>query len=378
MSAAFNQDSTESKKQVPTNSNGYDPSTFLHESDITITKELQTLLDQATITFKENQTNKTWYGRCIFLSWYCSLGDCTFCFRSTQKHQIKHAKNSRRSMGSVLLEAPFCKIFNWRIEFLTGGYGMMPDTELVEFVKTVSEVYGEKIWLNIGVIPKKRRDKLQPYVKGICASMETLHPELHKKVCPSKPIAPYDNMFQEITDNNEAFKKSIAVIVGMGDQINDMHYLFNFIEKHNLDRITLYALKPIKGGMFQTAPTPELYIEWLARIRIKFPNLEIIAGTNLRRSEEVKYLIQAGANAITKFPATKQFATKKAELLTSQIKDEKRDFISNLTTLKDINFEEEISKLTITKEYKEQMIEKLPNYLKTFLNPKDKDPKYQE
>ena len=118
MSAAFNQDSTESKKQVPTNSNGYDPSTFLHESDITITKELQTLLDQATITFKENQTNKTWYGRCIFLSWYCSLGDCTFCFRSTQKHQIKHAKNSRRSMGSVLLEAFSVKYSTGELNFL--------------------------------------------------------------------------------------------------------------------------------------------------------------------------------------------------------------------------------------------------------------------
>jgi len=257
----------------------------------------------------------------------------------------------------------------------------MPDDELIEFAKTVSEVYGEKIWLNIGVIPKARRDKLQPYVKGICASMETLHPTLHETVCPSKPIAPYDEMFTEIKNNNEPYKKSIAVIVGMGESITteeEMKYLFDFIEKHNLDRITLYALKPIKGGMFQVAPKPELYIEWIAKIRIRFPKLEIIAGTNLRRSEEVKYLIQAGANAITKFPATKQFGTKKAELLTKQIKDENREFISNLISLEGIDLFEEINRLDIKEEYKEQMREKLPNYLKTFQNPKDKDPKYQE
>lgn len=369
------------QKLIHKETTGYDASTFIHEADIHISSELQELLTKATNIFNKHHTKRTWYGRCIFLSWYCSLGDCTFCFRSTQKHKISHPKNSRRSIGSVLLEALFCRLFNWRIEFLTGGYGMMPDAELVEFTKAVSEVYGEKIWLNIGVVPKRRRDMLAPYVKGICASMETLHPQLHQEVCPSKPIKPYDQMFEEITNNQEAFKKSIAVIVGMGEGIpqeEEMEHLFNFIEKHQLDRITLYALKPIKGGQFQTAPKPELYIEWIARIRIRFPHLEIIAGTNLRRSEEVKYLIQAGANAITKFPATKQFATRKAQILTEQIEEEKRNFISNLTTLKNINFEEEINKLEINEEYKVQMKEKLPSYLKTFLNPKDKDPRYQK
>ena len=87
-------------------------------------------------------------------------------------------------------------------------------------------------------------------------------------------------------------------------------------------------------------------------------------------------MIQAGASAITKFPATKQFATKKAKIITKQIQEENRVFISNITTLKGINFEEEIEKLQIKEEYKEQMRDKLPNYLNTFQNPKDKDPKY--
>ena len=130
----------------------YDSSKFIHHQDIDITSETSQLLKQAAQIYSQYHSGKTWYGRCIFLSWYCSLGDCTFCFRTTQKHKIQHPKGSKRSMGSVLLEALFCRIFNWRIEFLTGGYRIFPKKEMLERIKLISKVYGEKIWLNIGVI----------------------------------------------------------------------------------------------------------------------------------------------------------------------------------------------------------------------------------
>ncbi len=347
----------------------YDSSHFIHAQDISLSPETQKLLNQASKIYQKNFNGKTWYGRCIFLSWYCSIGDCTFCFRSTQHHKVQHAPDSKRSIGSALLEAFFCKIFNWRIEFLTGGYGMMPASELLEYIKNVSAVYGEKIWLNIGVIPPAQLELFRPYVKGICASMETLHPEIHKDVCPNKPIAPYDTMFSQLV----GFKKSIAVIVGLGDTINDIQYLFDFIEKHQLDRITIYALKPVKGTPFTQGPSVDQYLEWIAHLRIRFPTLEIIAGTNLRRCEEVGYLMQAGANAITKFPATKQFGTKKAHLVTRYILDQRRVFTSNLTTLPEIDFYAEIDRLSIEEKYKQEMREKLHIYLKTFTNPVDKD-----
>ncbi|MBI2572520.1 hypothetical protein HYV86_01560 [Candidatus Woesearchaeota archaeon] len=347
----------------------YDPSHFIHAQDISLSTQTQLLCQQASKVYQENFNGKTWYGRCIFLSWYCSIGDCTFCFRSTQRHKVQHAADSKRSMGSALLEAFFCKIFHWRIEFLTGGYGMMPASELLEYIKNVSAVYGEKIWLNIGVIPPNQLELFRPYVKGICASMETLHPQLHKEVCPNKPIEPYDKMFTQL----QGFKKSIAVIVGLGDTTNDLHYLFDFVEKHQLDRVTIYALKPVKGTPFTQGPTVDQYVEWIARLRIRFPTLEIIAGTNLRRCEEVGYLMQAGANAVTKFPATKQFATKKAHLVTKYIQQENRIFTSNLTTLPEIDFYNEVDKLPIEEKYKQEMKDKLPLYLKAFSNPVDKD-----
>jgi len=272
-------------------------------------------------------------------------------------------------MSSLLMDALFCKVFNWRIEFLTGGYGIMPFSELLNIIKNVSVVYGEKIWLNLGVMAPSHIEQVKPYVKGIVSSLETMTPSIHEYACPSKPIEPYDKMFTTL----DGFKKSIAVIVGLGDTIDDIKYLFDFIEKHNLDRVTMYALKPVKGLEYTKGPSVDEYLQWIARVRIRFPKLEIIAGTNLRRCEEVGYLMKAGASAITKFPATKQFGTQKAHLITDLIKNEDRDFISNLVSIEGIDWIREIDSLDIEEKHKIRMKEKLPSYLKTFSNPVDKD-----
>ena len=77
---------------------------------------------------------------------------------------------------------------------------------------------------------------------------------------------------------------------------------------------------------------------------------------------------------MTKFPATKQFATKKAKLVEKLIRGEGREFISNLTVLPEIDWNSEIDALEIEDSYKEEMKKKLPLYLKSFQNPADKDP----
>jgi biotin synthase-like enzyme len=346
----------------------YNPKRFIHQENIKISKETKLMLERASKTYWENFDGKTWYGRCIFLSWYCSLGDCKFCFRSTQRHKIQHPENSKRTIASVLLEALFCKKFNWRIEFLTGGYGIMPFEELLEYIRLVSAVYGEKIWLNLGIMQPEHLEKVRPYVKGICASLETATPRVHEHVCPSKPIAPYEKMFKEM----KGFKKSVAVIVGLGDKFEEAIFLEKFIETHKLDRITVYALKPVAGTEFTEGPSVEEYVKWLATLRIRFPKLEIIAGTNLRRCEEVGYLIKAGANAITKFPATKQFGTLRAKMVEKLVKKEGRNFISNLSDISqvdEIDWGKEIDKLEIDEAVKKEMKEKVEWYLEKFRNP---------
>jgi biotin synthase-like enzyme len=354
----------------------YDSSVFVHVDQIALSETTQALLDQASKVFHDNFDGKTWYGRCIFLSWYCSLGDCAFCFRSTTSHKIRFKESAKRSLASVALEALLCRELGWRIEFLTGGYGMMSFEEIITYAKIVHEVYGEKIWLNIGALSPAQLDLLAPYIKGVCASVETATPQLHDAVCPRKPLAMYDAMLSMLATSYPQLKRSIAVIVGMGPAMNmvdDFTYLEAFVRKHKLDRITVYALKPVKGTPFSTPPTTEEYVTWLAKLRIAFPKLQIIAGTNLRRCEEAGYLMQAGANAITKFPATKQFATNKAKLVHELIQNQKRIFTSNLLSLPAIDWTQKILALSVSQEIKDEMLKRIGSYVHTLTHPVDKD-----
>jgi len=320
------------------------------------------LLLEAQKVYAENFSPVTWYGRCIFLSWYCDLGTCKFCFRSTIKHKIQHAKTAKRTLSSDLVEALLCKHLNWRIEFLTGGYKIFPIEELIKRAKLISQVYGEQIWLNLGVISKEELEQFKPYVKGIVSSIEAIEPELHNEMCPDKPIEPYEEMFEYAKD----FKKSMTIVIGLGEKKEDFELLTKFIEKHKLDRITFYALKPVKGTIFEetNGPKTEDYLWWIAQTRIRFPKLEIIAGTTARRYEEVGLLMKAGANAFTKFPATKMFGTPEAHQIEKDIKEAGREMKGSITELPDIDWNKEIDLLDLDEKLKEEVKEKLWLYLK--------------
>jgi len=323
---------------------------------------MKELIPEANKVYRENFGPATWYGRCIFLSWYCDVGTCSFCFRSTLKHKIKHAPNAERSLSSCLVEALLCKILNWRIEFLTGGYKIFPFEEMLTRAESISKVYGEKIWLNLGVIKKEDLEKFKPYVKGIVSSIETVEPKLHDSICPDKPIQKYEKMFGYSDD----FKKSATIVIGLGEKKEDFELLVKFIEKYNLSRITFYALKPVKDTEFENSEGPKTddYLWWIAKTRVRFPKLEIIAGTTARRYEEVGLLLKAGANAFTKFPATKMFGTKEAHRIEKDIKEAGRELKGSITSLPDIDWNEEIEKIGLDEELEIEVKEKLKVYLK--------------
>ncbi|MEK6938160.1 MAG: radical SAM protein [Nanoarchaeota archaeon] len=324
--------------------------------------ETEQLLQQAEKVYQQNFSPICWYGRCIFLSWYCDLGTCKFCFRSTQKHKIRFAPDAKRTLSSVLVEALLCKKIGWRIEFLTGGYKIFPMKDLVEMTRLVSKVYGEKIWLNLGVISKEDLETFRPYVKGIVSSIETVEPELHKFICPDKPVEPYEKMYHYAKD----FKRSMTMVIGLGEKKEDFSLLKKFIEKYQLDRITFYALKPVKGTIFENSngPKTEDYLWWIAQTRINFPKIEIIAGTTARRYEEVGLLMRAGANAFTKFPATKMFGTRQAHQIEKDIKAMGRKLKGSIIKLPKVNWNTEIEKIGLDKKLEAEVKEKMTLYLK--------------
>ena len=309
---------------------------------------------------------KVWFGRCIFISWYCDVGTCKFCYRSTQKSRIKHAEKAKRKLSSLIVEAILAKNLGWRIEFLTGGYKVYPFEELLNITKTISEVYGEKLWLNLGAITKEELKQFQPYIKGVVASIETISPELHKEICPDKAIQPYEQMLKDAKELN--LKTSMTLVIGLGEKPEHFPLLKQFIEKHNLDRITFYALKPVKDTPYEQGPTTEQYCYWINETRKAFPNLQIIAGTTARRTNEVSQVLKAGADAITKFPATKKFNSEQAQELEQQIEQANCEFTSTLTKLPNINWEAEVNKLNLSPELESETKQLLSSYLKKMSN----------
>ncbi|MBS3113359.1 radical SAM protein [Candidatus Woesearchaeota archaeon] len=305
-------------------------------------------------------TKKVWFGRCIFLSWYCDIGTCQFCYRATIKSRISHAEHAKRSLSSILVEALLAKNLRWRIEFLTGGYKIYPMPELVEITRLVSSIYGKKIWLNLGVLSKEDLNQFRPYVKGIVASIECINPKLHDKICPDKQIQPYEEMFSYAGD----LKKSITIVIGLGEVRKDFSLLKQFIEKHKLNRITFYALKPVTGTPFSHGPTEEEYTWWISETRKAFPDLQIIAGITPRTVNYVLPVLEAGADAITKFPATKKFGSADAISFEKQVKEAGHEFVSTLTKLPDVNWDAQISELDIPEKMKRDVKEQLEMYLK--------------
>jgi len=47
------------------------------------------LIEQADRIYKENFPAETAFERAVFFSWGCTIGDCTFCYMSTQPKDKK-------------------------------------------------------------------------------------------------------------------------------------------------------------------------------------------------------------------------------------------------------------------------------------------------
>jgi biotin synthase-like enzyme len=304
---------------------------------------------------------QTYFGRCIFLSWYCENGSCKFCFRSTIKDNIKNAKNARRSISSILADAVIGKNLGWTIEFLTGGYGIFPFDDIVQIAKYVSEIYNEKIWVNLGALKKEELEKLKPYVEGICASIETINPKLHDNICSKKPIQPYSDMLE--LAKKLGFKTSITIVIGLGETKDDFDLLKEYIKKYDLDRITFYALKPVKGTPYTKSPEPEYYAWWIEQTRKNFPKIKIMAGLTPKKVDYVKNILEAGADAFTKFPAVKQFNSENARLIERLVKEAKREMQGSLTKLPDVDWNKEVDKLDISEELKLKTKDKIKESL---------------
>jgi biotin synthase-like enzyme len=291
--------------------------------------QIMDIIAQAEKVYQQHFTAETHFERAIFFSWYCGIGDCTFCYMSAEKH----AKTARRSTESILAEIILCKALGWKIGFVSGGHDAYTKVEFLELLKQISRVSDEKVWINVGPLSHAELLKYQPYIKGVVASIETINPTLHKKVCPSKPIGPFEQMLSDA--DSLGIDKAMTLIVGIGESLDDFLLLEAFIRKHGIMKIHIYSLNPHDGTAFGNAlpPSNVYHAEWIARTRIAFPTIDIQAGIWLDRSNTVSLLLRAGANSISKFPALRHFGGKEARQVEEQVTRAGRVFQGTLTTM---------------------------------------------
>ncbi len=302
-----------------------------------------------------------YFERAIFFSWFCSLGDCKFCYMSTQKNLIKDPTKAKRTKESILAEAFLAKALNWKIEFLSGGYHSYSMDELVELTKNIYEITEQKQWLNIGTLNKEQLKKFIPYIEGVAGTIECINGKIRKKVCPSKPIEPILEMFKACDELG--LKKAITIIIGIGESIDDFESLKDFISKYKIDRITFYSLNPQKGTIFTKPPDKGYYAEWIRKTREAFPKLHIIAGLWHDKTEQIPLILEAGADNLTKFPALKYFGKKEAKDFEEKVKMTNRKLKSTFTIIPEIDWKKEIDKYDFDQQLKIRILEKINSYL---------------
>jgi biotin synthase-like enzyme len=325
--------------------------------------DINNLLIEAKEVYSQNFDNFTSFERAIFFSWGCAIGDCTFCYMSTQPED-KRVKETKRSNASILAEFVLAKHLGWDIGFFTGGIGVFSSSELEVLLKNIYTILEEKIWLSVGPLSKPVLEKYKPYIRGVVGSTETINPVLHKKVCPSKPLAPYEKMFEVAKDLG--LEKAMTFIVGMGESREDFILLVEFIKKYDINKIHVYGLIPQKGTMFENSPIPTIEEQawWIAKLRITFPRLDIQCGIWEDRIDRVSTLLDAGSNSISKFKATKLFGTSLAQEIEDQVVKSGRTFKGTLTKIPNVNWEELINSLELSEQIKSEILEKLNLYLK--------------
>ena len=276
------------------------------------------LIKNANETTLKNHGDLITLERAVFLSWWCDKGDCAFCYMSTQKEKIKDPTKARRNISNIFAEAEMCKRLDWNIEFLSGGYKSFTTQEIKDIATTIKDITGDGVWLNTGIT-----DDLDQYgseIKGITGAVEVANPEIHNRVCPSKKLEDISNMLDIAGDLG--FKKAITIILGLGETLDDVDYIIDYIKDHKIDRVIFYSLNPHKETVYANSSQPAslYYAQVVAQVRLAFPDIEIICGTWIDNLANIGILILSGANGITKFPLFKMFGTKYGKRVEEEVK----------------------------------------------------------
>ncbi len=303
-----------------------------YEEIFTDTGALLDALKKADHKTRTVHGDEVFLERALFLSWWCDKASCSFCYMSTQKGRIKKDQ-ARRRVSSILAEAELMRRIGWRIGFISGGYGAYPFDELIDIVRRVKAIHGKATWLNVGVLSGDEISRFDGIIEGVVGSVETVNKELHEMICPGKPL---DAVTAMLDDSKEmGFKIGMNIILGVGEGVEDLHALLDFVRGHGIDKITVYSLNPHESTPHSRTPPPaSLYMAGvIASLRLEFPRLEITAGTWIDQLSNIGLMLLAGANSITKYPFFSMFGNRYGKKVEDEVSAASRKLAGTFTDM---------------------------------------------
>jgi len=338
-------------------------------------KELVTLIAQAKKIHKENFDNKIWLERSIFTNWTCGIADCKYCYLSTKP---KLDKKSVRSIESILAECLICREMGWKVGYITGGLRVESTEYMVDLLSKIQVVLNHKTMMNYGPYTKEEISAFTPHVSGMGCAIESFDEELHKFICPSKPLK---SLLKFLGNVREAkLEKFITIILGIGEKMSDVEEVIAKITEYNIDKVQLCFLKAQENTVFTETPAPDIdYMAWwAARLRIAHPKLIIKIALVKDRIADLHKLLDAGVNHITRYMIFDDFAGELAMQLEKECELAGRELQGHFTELPPLDLPKLVAELPnelIDDELKRKILIKANQYYSRLQRLKEKPTK---
>jgi biotin synthase-like enzyme len=326
-------------------------------------EELNAAIAEAKPIFQANHNNTVHFERSIFINWTCAIADCKYCYLSTKpKHKAGTVSTALRSHESILAEALICKLMGYEIGYITGGLRVESVDQIIELLKRLNQVNQKQNLMNFGPYAHSEIKKLKPYTGGMGSAIESFDEQLHDFICPSKPLIVLRKFLTHLQEEN--MHKLITIILGLGENKDDIKLVSENIKKYDINIVQLCFLKPQENTVFAQVPAPDMnYMAyWVAKLRVAHPKLKIKVALVKERMDDLHLLLNAGANGFSRFLIFKEFAQQQAKTLELECKKANRKLLGKFTTLPSFNIKEEVAKLPFDEELKVKILPKAEQY----------------
>jgi biotin synthase-like enzyme len=323
--------------------------------------ELAALIADAKKIYTAHFGGDVWFERSVFTNWTCGIADCKYCFLSTKP---KLDMTALRSVASILAECFVMKQMGWTVGYITGGLRVESTEDMIILLDYLHIVLDEKPMMNFGPYTQKEVAQFAPHVRGMGSAVESFDEELHKFICPSKPLPALMKFLGYLKEYK--LQKLITIILGIGEKMSDVDEVIKYVHEYEITTVQLCFLKPQQRTVFSHTPSPDpQYMAWwAAKLRIGCPTLKIKVALVKDRIVDFSLMLDAGVNCFSRYMVFSDFASDFATELELECEKSGRKLIGEFKHVPHIDIDGELQKLDLPLAVKEDMRPKIMSYIR--------------